>query len=133
MATNAQTDALLEYYATLGAQQPGKDALTRNQRNIDFLRKTSAAPAGGYTETAGGQPPIFVAPHPLQGLASIAGQGMAGYQQSEADAASEQYGKDANKANAELIRQLRAIRAGAPATGAADAGWPQQGLPGIPF
>jgi len=106
MDTN-QNDALLEYYTTLGAQQPGKDALTRKQRNIDYLRKTSAAPQGSYTQPMAGQPAIYVKPSPLAGLASVAGQGLAGYQQGEADAQAQEHGDKSVEAFQRMLANLR--------------------------
>lgn len=106
MDTN-QNDALLEYYMTLGAQQPGKDALTRQQRNIDWLRKSSAAPQGSYTQPMGGQPAIYVKPNALSQIASVAGQGLAGYQQGASDLQAKQYGDEGQASFKAMIERLR--------------------------
>lgn len=110
MDTN-QNDALLEYYMTLGAQQPGKDALMRQQRNIDYLRKTSAAPQGGYTQPGAGQPAIYVKPNALSQIASVAGEGLAGYQQGTNDMQARQFGEEGQSSFKAMIERLRKANA----------------------
>jgi len=109
---NNQNDAMLEYYATLGAQQPGKEALTRQQRNIDYLRKTTQAPQGSYTQPSNGQPAIYVRPNALSQIASVAGQGLAGYQQGTHDIQAQQYGDEGVQAFQGMLKRLRASKGG---------------------
>jgi hypothetical protein len=74
-----QDRLMLEYLMSQGAQQPEMQAMERQRAMLGRLRQQAQMPQGDYTQTGAGTPAIYVQPHALQNLASVLGQGVAGY------------------------------------------------------
>ena len=110
---NEQDQMMLEYMMSQGAQVPEQDQIKRQQMMLARLRQHSQMPQGEYTQTGGGQPAIYVAPNPLQNLASIVGQGVTGYGENELNKRSTEMGQSNVNAFADLVKRLRGKSASA--------------------
>jgi hypothetical protein len=118
MNMSPQEQAMLEYLMGMGSMNPEREAIARKQAQMAELRKSSQAPQGGYTEgTAsspgiGSLPSIYVAPHPLQNIASIAGQGLAGYGQAQGNQQANALSQQSVDKFAEFVKRMRAQQGG---------------------
>jgi hypothetical protein len=103
---------LLEYLMGQGGINQQQQALQRKQAMVDQLRKSSQMPQGSYTQTGAGTPSIYVKPNLLESLGSIAGEGLAGYQQGQVMGAQDKLGKDSQdqfNTYAEYMRKKRQL------------------------
>jgi hypothetical protein len=78
-----QESMMLDYLMNQGGINQQQQSMQRKQQMIELLRKSTQMPEGSMTQTGQGTPSLYVRPNPLQNLASIAGQGLAGYQQGQ--------------------------------------------------
>lgn len=100
-------DLMLQYLLATGAAQPGREALTRKQKQIELMRKMTPPAEGSYTQPAGGQPPIYVRPNALSNIANIGMQAYTGYQQGKTDNEATKFGEDQNARLQRMIEQMR--------------------------
>lgn len=108
---NDQDTMMLEYLLSQGALNTQQQALVRKQAMIDALRKQSQMPQGEMTQTGAGTPSIYVRPHALQNLASIAGQGLAEYQQGGVNNEANQMGAQGQENLRRMMEQWRQRKA----------------------
>jgi len=104
---NNNDDLMLQYLLQTGAAQPGREALTRKQKQIELMRKMTPSTQGEYTQAAGGQPPIYVRPNALANAANIGMQAYTGYQQGKTDNEATQFGVDQNARLQQMIEHMR--------------------------
>lgn len=108
-----QEQLQLEYLMATGAQQPELQQIARQQAVLARLRQQTQAPTGDYTQTGAGTPSIYVRPHALQNLASILGQGVAGYGENVLNQRSTEMGQANVNKFAEMVKRLRGKNASA--------------------
>jgi len=109
-----QNQMMLEYLMEMGAMQPQQDAIAQKRALVDMLRQQGARPPGVSTTPGGGggrgvydQPQIQQAASPLANLAPVAQQGLATYQDQQANQMQDQYGAQRRAALAALQARMR--------------------------
>jgi hypothetical protein len=107
-----QESMMLDYLMNQGGVNQQQQSMQRKQQMIELLRKSTQMPEGSMTQTGQGTPSLYVRPNPLQNLASIAGQGLAGYQQGQVMGAQDKLGQDSQdqfNTYAEYMRKKRKL------------------------
>jgi hypothetical protein len=108
-----QDRLMLEYLMGVGAQVPAQQDIERQRMMLGRLRQQSQVPQGDYTQTGAGTPSIYVAPHALQNLAGVLGQGVAGYGENLLNKRSTEIGQGNVNKFADMVKRLRGGNASA--------------------
>jgi hypothetical protein len=108
-----QDRLMLEYLMGAGAMVPEQQNIERQRAMLGRLRQQSQSPQGEYTQTGARTPGIYVRPHALQNLASLVGQGVAGYGENQLNKRSTEIGQGNVNAFADMVKRLRSGSASA--------------------